>query len=398
LAAGEPDTEVKRAKSAVFQRSFPCLPHKIGEKIFPIAMRVVLVSDSAPVRKLCRVLLEEGYGRKLQLFEETHASAGLEICRRVSPDCVLIEDKLPDNNGLGFLKQLRAQEDPVPSIAAILLIRPTGEALARSALQAGAQDYLSRDRITVDSLKHAIDRATQAIEIDRRLRQKKEQLAQSLAEKEVLVKEVHHRVKNNLQVISSLLRMQADHSQDPDLIAALRDCQNRVESMALIHEQLYESDDLRAADLNRHATMLVTNLCHAYAVDPSRIKVRIAMQPVLRLGVDQAIPAGLMLNELISNALKHAFPERQAGEIVVEGALKKNEVQLSVRDNGVGLPEGFDPARAGKSLGLRIVNILARQLKGSLSFEAKARGCLFRIRFPHQVELFRREPLAQHAG
>jgi len=208
-------------------------------------------------------------------------------------------------------------------------------------------------------------------------------LARSLAEKDVLLKEVHHRVKNNLQIIASLLRMQAQNFPNPELSAALRDSQNRVESMALIHEQLYESGDLREVDVAHNASMLISHLLHSFGVDPARVTGRVQMEP-LPLSVGQAIPVGLILNELVSNALKHAFPEARQGAIVVEGRADRDEVHLSVRDDGIGLPANLDIEKTEGSLGLRIVSILVRQLKGSLHV-ARSNGSVFRIRFPQEV-------------
>jgi two-component sensor histidine kinase len=136
-------------------------------------------------------------------------------------------------------------------------------------------------------------------------------------------------------------------------------------------------------DLAKHARLLLSNLFHAYGVDASRLSSRVLMPPLV-LGVDQAIPAGLILNELVSNALKHAFPHGLFGSIVIEGCVDGNaaehRVQLAVRDDGVGLPENFRPEQT-RSLGLRIVQILARQLKGTFDFE-RAGGSIFRVSFP----------------
>ncbi len=229
-------------------------------------------------------------------------------------------------------------------------------------------------------LAHQIPRPivfTPSIEEDR------DRLARSLAEKDILLKEVHHRVKNNLQVIASLLHMQAGNSQNPELAAALRDSQNRVESMALIHEQLYESGDLREVDVAHNAAMLISHLFHSFGIDPARVTGRVQMEPLL-LSVGQAIPTGLILNELISNALKHAFPDGRQGSVVIEGRMDHGEVHVSVRDDGVGLPDQLDVDRTEGSLGLRIVSILVRQLKGSLAV-VRTNGSVFRIRFPQEV-------------
>jgi two-component sensor histidine kinase/CheY-like chemotaxis protein len=342
-----------------------------------------MVAESATDRKLCCILLEEAFGRKIEFFEERLGAAGLETCVRVSPDCVLVNHKLHDMSGLDFLAQVRRA---VPQAAVIILTRLAVEAGAIACLRAGAQDYIVMDRITVGGLKHSVERATRSLRQDRQLKHKERRLVRSLGEQEVLLKEVQHRVKNNLQVISSLLRMQADEADDPRLKSALRDCLNRVDSMALIHEQLYEANDLRAVDLVEHTTVLVTNLFHAYGVDPGRITARVNFdQPkerALLLGVDQAIPAGLILNELLSNALKHAFPGTRSGTIVAGGAVRNGAVELYVQDDGAGLPADFDPQTTARSLGFRIITILIRQLKATLAVERNSPGSTFRFWFP----------------
>ena len=337
-----------------------------------------MVDRSAADRKLCRTLLAETHGREVEFFEADRASAGLDTCREMSPDCVLLDHKLPDMTGLEFVQRLRGTETGHPFTAVVMLTAVSGEQMAISAMNAGAQDYLVKDWITAEGLKLAIDRATQKLGLTRTLAAERDRLAHSLAEKEVLLQEVHHRVKNNLQLIASLLRMQSGNSHDPRLIEALRESQNRVESIAQIHEQLYESQDLRKVDIARNADMLLVKLFHSYGVDPGRITGRVAIESSnarpFMLGVDQAIPVGLILNELISNALKHAFPDGRAGAIVVEGHVRRSEVYLAVRDNGIGAPEDFKLQQTEGALGLRIVDILARQLKGTFTFQRHRSG------------------------
>ena len=343
-------------------------------------MKVVMVDDSAAERKLYRLLLEEAHGRQLEFAEAATASAGLHTVRSNPPDCVLLDYRLPDMTGVDFLTQLAG--DPGIPPAVVMLTGVTGEQTAVEAMKAGAQDYLVKDRVTAGSLMMAIDKATQKVSLMRALGDERDHLTRSLAEKEVLLQEVHHRVKNNLQIIASLLRLQAD-TLDIPAAEALRQSQHRVESMALIHEQLYESSDLRQVNLAEHAQLLLSKLLYAYGAGPERISACVNMQPLM-LGVDQAIPAGLILNELVSNSLKHAFPDDRKGRIDVEGGLAGDCVVLLVRDDGAGLPESFDPAQS-TSLGLRIVQILSRQLKGSLQIQPgglKKGGSEFRITFP----------------
>jgi two-component sensor histidine kinase len=345
-------------------------------------MRVIMVDDSPADRKLCRILLEENYGSGLELIEAGDGAQGLDLCRSSAPNCVLLDYKLPDMTGLEFLSELTAGTPAdVPMFSVVMLTGLASEQVAVDAMKAGAQDYLVKDRITAEALGSAVRKATEKVELIRALKAKRDRLAASLAEKETLLKEVHHRVKNNLQVIASLLRLQAEGIGDPRLAVALEDSLNRVQSMALIHEQLYETEDLREVDLARHATLLATNLVQSYGIDHERICWRVNIQAV-PLGVDRAIPAGLILNELISNALKHAFPGGRKGSLSIEGGPRNGNVVLQVRDDGVGMPEVPDPRRP-KSLGLEIVNILTRQLKGTFEIE-RGGGALCRLTFPEK--------------
>jgi len=339
-----------------------------------------MVDDSPVDRKLCRKLLEETHGSEFEFFEEGAAERVLETCRYVSPDCLLLDYQLPDMTGLEFLACLRASEPPgEPGFAVVMVTGMASEQVAVAALKAGAQGYLVKDRLTAEGLSQTIEQAMERISLVHALKAERDQLARSLAEKEVLLKEVHHRVKNNLQVIASLLRLQADKVTSDVAAPALRDSQHRVESMALIHEQLYETEDLREVDLAKYASLLATNLLHSLGVDRDRIECRVTIEPLL-LGVDQAIPAGLILNELISNALKHAFPNGRSGFISVEGGQRDASIVLNVRDNGAGIPADIE-VRKSKSLGLEIVKILSRQLKGIFEME-RGEGALFRVSFP----------------
>jgi two-component sensor histidine kinase len=350
-------------------------------------MKLVMVDDSEADRRLFRILIEESLGSKLEFWGEGTAAKGLETCRAVAPDCILIDYKLPDMTGLDFIAQLRSAEAPeLPPSAVVMLTGLANEQVAVSAMRAGAQDYLIKDRMTPEGLGSAVERATQKMMLIRELKQERDWLAESLAEKEVLLKEVHHRVKNNLQVIASLLRLQAGVFEDGALSMALRESQNRVESMAMIHEQLYQTGDLREVDLAEHAALLLNNLLHSYGIDDGRIAGHVQVVP-LPLGVDRAIPAGLILNELVSNALKHAFPDGRRGSIWIEGTRRHGRIALVVRDDGRGIA-GNAGGAPRKSLGLEIVNILTRQLKGTLVMESKSgapfSGAIFRISFPEE--------------
>ena len=210
-----------------------------------------------------------------------------------------------------------------------------------------------------------------------------EALKASLAEKEVLLKEIHHRVKNNMQVISSLVSLQADKSQDSTIRENLQDVSHRVRSMAMVHEKLYQSTDLARIDFSQYAESLLSYLWRSYGSTSSNIRLIKDLKPVW-LPVNEAVPCGLILNELISNALKHAFPDHGVGEVVVtlQGS-EKTRVLLSVRDYGKGLPAGFDWKEAG-SLGLRLIQMLAGQLHADVKVVSDG-GTEFRLIFERRL-------------
>ena len=211
-------------------------------------------------------------------------------------------------------------------------------------------------------------------------RQAEAQLTASLREKEILLKEVHHRVKNNLQIVSSLLELQSDALDDATLLAQFRDSQDRIRSMALVHETLYQSQELARLDLARYIHTLSAQLVQSYNIDPQRISVRIQVDPIV-LDMDQAIPCGLILNELLSNAFKYAFPQNRTGEVYVElQADTAQQAALVVRDNGIGFPDEID-FRHTESLGLQLVAMLTEQLQGTIALE-RADGTIFTLTFP----------------
>ncbi|HXB70448.1 MAG TPA: histidine kinase dimerization/phosphoacceptor domain -containing protein [Candidatus Acidoferrales bacterium] len=206
------------------------------------------------------------------------------------------------------------------------------------------------------------------------------ELESALAEKTVLLKEVHHRVKNNLAVICSLLSMKADATDIPDARQALVESQHRVRSIALIHEQLYGTDHLDRIDFARYTQELVAELNVACGTAQRGISVQVESEPI-ELEVNRAVPCALIVNELVTNALKHAFPGERSGEVRI--TFRRSDpgwLELAIGDNGVGCADGAGGSSA-KSLGLRIVQILAKQLDGTIRQEP-GEGSRFVVRFP----------------
>jgi PAS domain S-box-containing protein len=211
---------------------------------------------------------------------------------------------------------------------------------------------------------------------------REEGIQASLREKDILLGEIHHRVKNNLQIVHSLLDLQSTNITDEHVLGMLRESQNRVRSMSLIHQTLYESKDFAQVDFRNFLDSLVPTLISSYKVGTERIKLVFRLSEVL-LPINAAIPCGLVVNELISNALKHAFPNRRNGEITISLAYEGvGQVVLSVSDTGVGIPADLDLERTG-SLGLQLVALLADQLGGGLTIQ-RSNPTRFDLRFPIQ--------------
>ncbi|NIM98979.1 MAG: PAS domain S-box protein [candidate division Zixibacteria bacterium] len=211
-----------------------------------------------------------------------------------------------------------------------------------------------------------------------------EMLGKALQEKEVLLKEIHHRVKNNMQIITSLLKLQQDRMNEKNVKAALTESQNRVKAMALVHESLYLSDSLAQIDLNQYLNHLARSLFRAYGAEGRGISLKVAAKGV-NLGIEQCVSCGLVMNELMSNALRHAFPEGRSGEIKIRARLVgKDEIELMVSDNGVGLPKGVN-FRDPDTLGLGLARgLIENQLGGTLDLSL-TRGTRFVIRFKQKA-------------
>ena len=276
--------------------------------------------------------------------------------------------------------------EPLAVVAVPILIGARVEGVLYAANPAArpftAQDEESLGRLAAQAamaLHNAqLYRQVQAELVERRKAEAR--LSASLHEKEVLLKEIHHRVKNNLQIISSLLSLQAEAIADPALLRQFQGSQDRIRSMALVHETLYQAPDLAQLDMARYLHTLSTQLLHAYATDPPRLDVRLQVEP-LWLDLEQAVPCGLIVNELLTNACKYAFPAGQAGVVHVQ--LQRRTAQqamLVVRDTGVGFPADLAFPQTA-TLGLQLVGLLTEQLGGTITLE-RTHGTTFTLTFP----------------
>jgi two-component sensor histidine kinase len=230
-------------------------------------------------------------------------------------------------------------------------------------------------RMVGDILANALER-----------KQVEQQLNASLKEKEVLLKEIHHRVKNNMQVISSLLNLQSSRIKSTEILEMFKESQDRIRSMSLIHERLYQSEDLAKIDFSHYIQNLSTYLFQSYRIDPEAVVLNTDVQDV-SLDINKAIPCGLIINELVSNSLKYAFPQVKSadkkkmkkGKVDVRLSSEDGKVALLVKDNGIGLPEDLDIETAD-SFGLQLVTTLVSQLNGRIDIKRKP-GTTFKIKF-----------------
>jgi len=270
------------------------------------------------------------------------------------------------------------------SFALDIIVREGRRQEAEQALREETAERLQAEAevrtLNVELEQRVLDRTTR-LQLEIAERQRAEELVRaSLTEKEVMLREIHHRVKNNLQVISSLVSLQAANLTDERMRDEFNDVRDRVRSMALIHEKLYQTSDLARLNFADYAASLLSSLWRSHGHLAERARLNLEIAPVV-LSIEAAVPCGLILNELAGNALKHAFPKGCGGEVTVcmEHEASKGTICLKVHDNGVGLPAGLD-WRQSSTLGLRLVRILAGQLHGSVE-TGTGPGAEFQITF-----------------
>lgn len=210
------------------------------------------------------------------------------------------------------------------------------------------------------------------------LKGKNATIAKALVEKETLLKEIHHRVKNNLQVVSSLLTLQSHHMEDESVKEAIQEGRNRVASMGLIHQNLYQEDNLKGIDMQEYFKKLIDSLFHSYNISPENVRLTSEVDP-LNLDVDTVIPLALILNELITNALKYAFIESKQGHLHVELRQQDAFLHLLVQDDGIGFPEDVKMQQSD-SFGYELIGMFADKLEAEIEIlNGKGAGILLKI-------------------
>jgi len=340
------------------------------------------LKDTYPTMMESTAMLNPGYDEKQHFSQETAMQANSQdaLDSRLE-SALLIQQALRYAEDMAKVyEEERGRRRALERANEALQAEIHARRLAEKALRNARQDLEKRVAERTQALSEANSKLHS--EIAQRERSE-EQIRGSLKEKEVLLSEVHHRVKNNLQIISSLLALQCDRVADETVRGALMDSQSRVRSMALIHEQLYRSGDLARIDLARYVEGLSKTLLDSYSSRSPKVRITANVDKVF-LPVGLALPCGLIVNELLTNCLKHAFPGDRSGEVHIEfhGNVAEGYI-LTVSDDGVGLPADLDWRRT-RSLGLRlVVNLAEIQLHGRIHVTAGS-GAVFKIQFPKQ--------------
>jgi len=366
-------------------------------------MRILCVDDDNAIRMTTKAFLDD-LGHQVQCVSDG------EACLRSLPgppfDVILLDLNMPGMGGIATLQRIRTLTPETP----VVVVSGTGSIQdVIDALRLGASDFITKPIEDMALLVHSIEAVAERARLIRENREHRERLEAmveertrsliqevndrkaveaalraTLSEKTVLLKEVHHRVKNNLQIVSSLLSLQAMRCEEERMAAPLQDSQSRIRAMAMVHEKLYRSPDLARIDLSSYLSELTNFLIQTFCPPTLRVTPEIDCED-FHLTVESAIPCGLIINELVTNALKHAFKGRSTGALRLRVRQEPDETLIEVRDDGVGLPPGLD-LNNPPSLGLQLILNLARQLGGGVRTDSSAGGVSFRLRFPTRQE------------
>ncbi len=317
-------------------------------------MNILLVEDNPGDVLIIDEMLKNVVGTEFNLVHTNRLESALQNLQKDNFDAMLLDLGLLDSQGMDTFVTIRVHS---PELPIVILTGLTDEDFAVKAIGEGAQDYLIKGqidgRLLIRSIRYAIERKNSEMLIKK-----------SLEEKNLLIKEIHHRVKNNLMVISGLLNLQSRYIHDKNDLEFFKESQSRAKSMALIHERLYQSDNFKSIDFGEYIVKLSNDLFHTYNCDASHVKFDIEVENIM-VDVDTAIPLGLIVNELLSNSLKHGFPDAKSGDIKIKFHRYHDKLQLIVKDDGIGLSGKIDYKNTD-SLGLQLVNLLTGQIDGEL--------------------------------
>jgi len=379
-------------------------------------VNILLIEDNPADAVLIREMLIEVSNPSFKLHSTQRLDEGLNYLENEGADVLLLDLNLPDSQGLDTFLKAKGR---IPQIPIVILSGFDDEDIAIRAVKGEAQDYLIKGKVDSSllarSIAYAIERKSIEVELishrdhleelvgertaelqasneklqkeievrklaEDALKKNQQLLKKSLDEKEMLLKEIYHRVKNNLMVISSLLNLQSRYIKDKKTLDIFRESQNRAKSMALIHEKLYNSNDLKRINFGEYIKTLTVDLFRTYMSDSCPIRLNMDVEDVM-LDINTAVPLGLIVNELVSNSMKHAFssPNEINGEINVDFKSKNDDFTLIVSDNGIGFPAELD-FKNTNTLGLRLVNSLTDQIHGKIQLKVD-NGTEFKIMF-----------------
>lgn len=352
---------------------------------------ILLIEDSISVRKaFASILASKGY----TVIEAEDGKVGIKLFDKKHPDLVMTDILMPELDGHQVVRHVANRSPNTPIIVVSGTDRVDDVA---KAIQLGTWDYILKPVKDAEVLLHTVKKALEKRELleeNIRYRDHLEQLVgertgelqNSLAEKEQLLKEVHHRVKNNLQIISSLLNLQIGIEEKSCCIEPMEKMKNRITSMALIHELLYHAQDLAMIPFHEYIPKLTESIQNGSPEVKGAVHLQLHLDELF-LPIETAVPCGLILNELVANSFQHAFPtketEREEKRINIILKKESESVSLQVRDNGIGIPDGAFSSDNSHSLGYLLVSTLTSQIGGNLQAENE-KGARIGVVFPHK--------------
>ena len=343
-------------------------------------LRVLQIEDSrSDAALVVRALEKAGFDVECRRIEEAAELTAALV--EQNWDLILADYNLPGFGAPAALELVRGSGFDIPFI---VISGSMGEDRAVELMKAGANDFIMKSHLArlgpavrreIREARTRVDRrraAAQLHSLEERLETQRsafERQAQSLREKETLLREIHHRINNNLQVVSSILNLQSRAASSTDVHKALLGVGTRIHAMALLHETLYSSENPALVDFSAYVQRLAEQLFQAHGNSGNGVRLNTALKP-LCLDIDVALPCALIINEVVSNSLQHAFPDGRRGEIRIVLEEKTGVVSLLLADNGIGLPAGQEPDPS-LSLGYRLIKTLSRQLNASLDFSGQ---------------------------
>jgi len=340
---------------------------------------LLFVEDNDTIRFLYSKLLST---RVNVFYTAENGQLGLELHQQHKPDLIITDISMPVMDGLEMIGHIKKID---PEVKVIVMSAYSIKEYFLEAINLGVNGYLIKPVeakklfVLIDDLAGQILMKKELAEKEEKRHIAEENLKRSLAEKDILLREVHHRVKNNMQIISSILKMQQRQVDDPTLKVILEESQSRIRSMALIHENLYQNENLANITFANYIKSLAGNLARTFSDSQSKITFHYDIEDIY-LPIDTGIPCGLIINELLSNAFKYAFEGKEKGVITISlKQISEQDFTLVVADNGKGLPVNLNVEESG-TLGMKIVTRLVQQIDGKLQYQNN-NGAVFIIHF-----------------